>query len=258
MRALVCVLLLLATARAHADLSDIEDDPYYDMRSKERPPKPPTQVQFHGGAVGLLATPLGNEHGGKFGGGGGFLIGFRWIRLPMSLGFDFLPAGWGSTSKKFSLPHSDPATRLSLERHSSTINIDLWLRAQPAEWRFAPYVEGSAGVRFLRATYELSYVHGSGESTTEKDAGSELTYGAGAGLDFRLAKDDRPENRGSVHVTFGFRWVHGATKAFHSAAPGQQDANVDVRIPMTTTMIMLGLIFRGDMESGPDEDSEDD
>jgi hypothetical protein len=196
--------------------------------------KPQRESPLRGGAwiVGFVASPLaGNEVGTALGFGLGAYLGLQ--HIPLTLGFDFMSAFWGSDTSHTQVRAGAALVPVDRTREDRGYFLDTYLRLQPIDWLIKPYLEGFVGTKLLATKYSLAFPN-TGTSTDATSVGDWAgSIGWGAGLDLG--------NLGPASFTLGFRRLTGGEASYSRAI----DADGEVLVRYTTStscmIYMLGV-----------------
>lgn len=162
-------------------------------------------------------TQLGNRLG--FGVGG--MFGVRLANSPVLLGVDLGFMNFGTETRDEPLSTTIPDIRVEVENSYNLFHADLLLRMIPPAGAVRPYVDGLVGINHfftetvLRERGGLSSQPDVLRDTNFRD--TSLSYGFGAGLQFRVYSDDgnRTANSDefsgpySVYIHFNSRYMFG-------------------------------------------------
>jgi hypothetical protein len=120
------------------------------------------------------------------------------------------------------------------------VGLAAFLRVQPRIWRFEPFLEGIAGVKWFETvsrgeTYSPLFGEVSSSTASFSEAVSVLGYGAG--INFRWTPLDNEEyGVGQVHV--GYRYLSGGDASYPKPA-----ANGYALTRSSTDLIVLTVAF---------------
>ena len=193
----------------------------------------------------VLAQPFeGARSFGDWGYGLMLLGGLRWKDLPLSVGCDLQAIRWGRASSLIGVQLGDSQATLEQSRLDQTIIFDSWIRLQPPRWRMKPYLEGFVGLKMLDTKYSLSFVDGTGTTSTVTDHANASNYGFGIGLDVLLAQASDASGS-ALSLTLGLRELYGSRASF-TRAPDESSVNqtVSFDLPTRSTVIMLGFLLQ--------------
>lgn len=156
---------------------------------------------------------------------------------PLTLGVDLRPVLWSERTRPLVLPVGDglffPG---DLTRRDETIATELWLRFHPLVWTVRPFIEGTAGVRFVEVEYSLRF-RGADSSTTRSESSHHLTWGFGAGIDIPLMQSDG-ETLSILYGSLSVRYTKGDSAKAGAPVGGEQ---VSLGLAGDTIAVFLGI-----------------
>jgi hypothetical protein len=185
--------------------------------------------------VGVLVEPmfvpdphLGPAYGVGFGGG------ISRAQLPLVIGIDFdAVQGSGDQTNTSILLGDQPATLVET-RTRQTVFFDAWLRVEPPNGFFRPYVEVSGGVAMIDYVYSLRFPNAIYGTAAFKQRSSAATFGVGLGLELLIARTPK-EPTSALCVSFGVRHLWGSPVSGEAGTAGSVELRTDA------TLFMLGL-----------------
>jgi hypothetical protein len=214
--------------------------------------------QGQGGLNFLLTFPQGEfkENSDDVGYGLGFDLGYVIPRLPLSVGLAGGFSIYGSREFRVPFAGTGNLVHVNLTTHNNLATGHAFLRMQPQDGMFRPYVEGLLGLNVLWTESEVK-----DERYEDRDfAGSTnlsdvaFSYGAGGGLMFRVyrGETDQPGAGVEVFVDLKARYLYGGKAKYFNEKSITFDANgapmlhESNALESTTDMLqtMLGVAVR--------------
>lgn len=170
--------------------------------------------------VGAPQNDFSAQMGSRLGFGIGGMIGYRFDNTPFLFGVDFGFMNFGTETRDEPLSSTIPDLRVEVENSYNLFHGDLLLRVLSPERAARPYLEGLVGFNHFFTQTVLRERGGiSSEPEKLRDTNfrdSALSYGFGAGLQFRVFRDDgtRIENSEfsgpySVYIHLASRYMFG-------------------------------------------------
>lgn len=168
-----------------------------------------------GAPQGDFNTQLDNRLG--FGIGG--MFGYRFENTPFMLGLDFGFMNFGTETREEPLSSTIPDLRVEVENSYNLFHGDILLRVLSPERAARPYIEGLFGFNHFFTQTVLRERGGFGSEpeklrdTNFRDTA--LSYGFGAGLQFRVYSDDGSRSESefsgpySVYLHLASRYMFG-------------------------------------------------
>lgn len=145
-------------------------------------------------------------------------LGYAIPQLPLVAGVELGFAIYGS--KTFRVPFSETIGIVNADV-STTNSVGLghlFLRLQPHEGRFRPYIEGLLGVSYLVTSSSITNINTGDEvagSTNRDDAA--FSYGAGGGIAYMLYENANPEGDSGplqVFLDLRVRYIYGGEATY--------------------------------------------
>jgi hypothetical protein len=203
----------------------------------------------------LLTFPQGEfkEQSDNVGVGLGFDFSYVFPRLPLSAGLTGSFATYGSRTFKVQFA---PLVTVDLTTTNNIATGHLFLRLQPQEGMFRPFVEGLVGMHYFWTESELKDERYEDRdfagSTNLSDAA--FSYGAGGGIQFSVYRGETntPGQGIEVLIDLKARYLYGGKAKYYDERSVTFDANgapvLDERnaIESTTDMLqtLIGVSFR--------------
>lgn len=171
--------------------------------------------------VGAPQGDFNTQMDNRLGFGVGGMFGYRFGNTPFMLGVDLGFMNFGTETREEPLSSTIPDLRVEVENSYNLFHGDLLLRVLAPEKAARPYVEGLVGFNHFFTQTVLRERGGIGSEpeklrdTNFKDTA--LSYGFGAGLQFRIYNDDgssRSEENEfsgpySVYIHLSSRYMFG-------------------------------------------------
>ena len=201
-----------------------------------RPAGAPARLRGEAELAAFLVTPF-EGRGGHIGIGWRALFGIGWTHIPLTLGFDFQSAYFGSARSRASIDTPGGTLFVDKKRDDTAHFIDSFLRLQPPYWWVRPYVEAVVGAKLLRTEYSLTFVNGSGAANTVSDSEWAHTLGIGAGVDL-------PVLGSGAFLTLGVRFLAGGHARYTRPVSPNSDDVVQYDTTTSTTLFSLGVSAR--------------
>lgn len=187
--------------------------------------------QGTGGLNFLLTFPQGEfkENSDDIGYGLGFDLGYVLPRLPLSVGLAGGFSIYGSREFKVPFPGTGNLVTVDLTTNNNIATGHAFLRLQPQDGLFRPYVEGLVGLNVFWTESEVK-----DERYENRDfAGSTnlsdvaFSYGAGGGLMIRVhrGESDTPGKGVEVFVDLKARYLYGGKAKYFDEKSITFDAN---------------------------------
>ncbi|MBR9975222.1 MAG: hypothetical protein KFF77_06545 [Bacteroidetes bacterium] len=187
--------------------------------------------QGQGGLHFLLTFPQGEfkENSDDIGYGLGFDLGYVLPRMPLSVGLTGGFSVYGT--REFDVPFYGTGNLVTVEltTHNNIATGHAFLRVQPQDGLFRPYVEGLVGLHVFWTEsevkderYEDRDIAG---STNLSDAA--FSYGAGGGVMFRVhrGESDTPGRGVEVFIDLKARYLYGGKAKYFDEKSITFDAN---------------------------------
>ncbi len=180
-----------------------------------------------------LAAPQGefSDQLDKLGWGLNIMGGYRFADTPFMLGLEFGFMNFGRDVRDAPLSTTIPDLRVEVENSYNLVHGDLLLRLIPPPTTVRPYIEGLVGFNYF---YTETVIRDRGSFSGEerlRDTNFEdtaLSYGFGAGVQFRLYQDRATERApdevmpSGVYVTLASRYMFGREAEY------LQEGSIDV------------------------------
>lgn len=227
--------LLLATAALLITAPASAQDHLHPPSASNSGPAISGQISLRG----TVGHPQGDLRSNVSGPGGGLHLFFGgWTGAnPLLIGVDAGLLTYGRTTDE--VPFSSvvgPRVPVEVTTTNNVLETHFSLRLQPRDGWFRPYVEGLVGVKYLFTRTRIGD-DDPGSDDPGRDVASSMNYddiafsgGAGAGLDVRVFKQDRPvKTLRAVSLHLGVQYLWGS-EAEYLAEGALNDENENNRI----------------------------
>ena len=173
----------------------------------------PAEFQFN--LAFSPSLPRGEFHDvlGRTAWGGTIGFGFRPSRWPVMVGTSFRFGIYDTDRWETWLGITEPDLFVDVRTSNAILSWDLFLRLQPREGFFRPYLDVFAGLNILTTDTQI------GEGDSDDDSGfgvnmsvdTAFAYGAGAGIQFPLVRFVQQDARRvfSIDLDLGVRYTLG-------------------------------------------------
>lgn len=212
-------------------------------------------AQWQGGLGLILGAPQGafqrNITNPGIGLGGHIAYLVPQSPLMIGLRMDYLIYGYERRAAPFS--STIPDVTVDVSTNNNILQSSLFMRLQPRNGVFRPYIEGLAGMNYL---FTHTSIHDQGGIFNDKDAiastvnfdDAALTYGFGGGFSLRVydGREKRDKMRNgvrSVSLDFGLRYLNGAEASYlREGSITRQNGQVTYSAFRSRTNLITGTI----------------
>jgi hypothetical protein len=212
-------------------------------------------TQWQGGVGLILGVPQGafQRNITDPGIGIGGHIGYRVPQSPLMIGLriDYLIYGYERRAAPFST--TIPDVTVDVNTNNNILQTNIFMRIQPRNGVFRPYIEGLAGMNYL---FTHTSIHDQSSIFNDNDAiastvnfdDAALTYGFGAGFNLRVY-DGREKlaitqrGVGAVSLDFSLRYLNGTEASYlREGSIKRQNGQVTYSAFRSRTNLVTGMI----------------
>lgn len=200
--------------------------------------------------IGAPQNDFSTQMGSRLGFGIGGMFGYRFDNTPFMVGLDFGFMNFGTETREEPLSSTIPDLRVEVENSYNLFHGDLLVRILAPERAARPYIEGLAGFNHF---FTQTVLRERGSFGTEPDKlrdtnfkDTALSYGFGAGLQFRVYSDDgvnRTESDFggpfSVYIHLASRYMFGREAEYlREGSIIREGGNVTYDVVQSTTDLL--------------------
>lgn len=214
------------------------------------------QPLFHFGGNLTLGFPQGEfgDNVENIGIGGTGVFAFNFPQSPLAIGASIGFMIYGSETREEPWSMTIPDVYVDVTTTNNILNGHLFIRIQPPQGAFLPYLDGLLGFNYLWTETSVKDQDEPGEddiASTRHLHDIAFSYGVGGGVMFRVwqAVEQEPGSRalGSIYVDLGVRYLKGGEAEYlKEGSIIVEDGSVYYDISKSTTDILtihIGVTF---------------